>query len=180
MKFVIIRHTTTDWNLACRMQGQIDTELNEKGYEEAEELRDKLLNLNISKIVSSDLKRARKTAEIINEKLNAPLILDEKLRECSFGNLEGMTKSQAIEKYKESVIKHWDDEYKEYDLSEYGGENRNQVLQRHTELLDSLKKNSSENETILLVGHGRGIRTLLRHLGYEPPVKRTNYVVFEY
>jgi broad specificity phosphatase PhoE len=101
MKFIIVRHTTTDWNLAKRIQGRVNTSLNEQGRNEAKKLAEKLAKFNISRIVCSDLARAKQTAEIINEKLNLPLYFNKGLRECSFGELEGMTREETIIKYGE-------------------------------------------------------------------------------
>jgi len=99
MKFILTRHATTEWNSAGRIQGQTDISLSPQGKIEAEELAKLLSDVGINLIVSSDLKRASETAEIINASLNVPLQLEQRLRECSFGNIEGLTKQQAIEKY---------------------------------------------------------------------------------
>ncbi len=173
MKFILICHTTTDWHLSGRIQGQKDTELNKQGLKETEELSEKLLGLNIPKIISSDLLRCKQTAEIINKKLQVPLYLETGLRECSFGAIEGMTKKEAIKKHGDSIIKHWDSNYKEYDFQPFGVENCEQVLERH---MDVLKKyfNNSENP-ILVVGHVRGLNTLLYELGYPPNLKKGEY-----
>ena len=173
--FIIARHTTTDWNIEGRIQGQTDTELNEVGKKEALALAEKLLPLSISKIVSSDLKRAFQTAQIINQKLNVPLILDRRLRECSFGSLEGLNRSGAFSKYGPEIIRDWEDQYLNYDFLRFGGETREIVLQRHQEVIRSY---FSEGAT-LIVGHGRGLNTLLYQLGIEPNLKRGSYKLIE-
>jgi len=173
MKFILVRHTTTDWNLQKRCQGRIDIELNEQGIKQAEEVAKQLLNLGITKIASSDLKRAKQTAEIINKELNLELILEPGLRECDFGEIGGMTKEQAIEKYKDiSFI-----DYKDYDFKFAGGEDYKQVLRRYT---DVFKKYSKTNGIMLIVAHGRGFNTFLYSIGQEPNLKRGEYRIIEY
>jgi len=180
MKFILIRHTVTDYNIAKRIQGRTDTELTEQGCIDAEELSNKLQGLGISKIITSNLKRCSKTAEIINSKLKVPITSDKRLRECSFGLVEGMTREEAIAKHGQSITKNWDDQYKEYDFRKFGGENQKSVLMRHLDLLKDCSKSNSEETVILLVGHGRGMATLLATLGYEPLLKKGEYCIIEY
>ncbi len=179
MKFIITRHTSTDWNLAGRIQGQTDTELNEQGYKEAEILTEKLLGLGISRIVSSDLKRASQTANIINSKLNIPVHLEKGLRECLFGKLEGMTREETTAKYGKKIIKDWEDRYKAYDFRSFNGECCDDVLKRYIKVLQQYSKFNSKDRAILLVGHGRGIATLLVGLGHEPILERGEYKIIE-
>jgi probable phosphoglycerate mutase len=169
---MITRHTTTHWNTLKRTQGHSDldffNELNEQGEEEARQIGRQLLEQGITRIVSSDLKRAKQTAEIINQSLGVKLFFDPGLRECCFGELEGMTRDESVEKFGSAVSEQWSNFF-EYDFSPFHGETRDQVFDRH---LDVLKKNYAENgEKILLVGHGRGLWTLLAGLGYAPRLK---------
>lgn len=179
MRFVLLLHTTAEWDLVGRLKGQTDIPLNSKGREEARQLAQTCSNLDINLIVSSDLKRASETAQILNIVLQTPLNLNPGLRECSFGSLEGLTRQQAIEKYGPIIVKDWDDQNQAYDFKAFGGEDRNQVLGRHLEVIDSLSKTYS-GKVILLVGHGRGMSTLLAGLGYEPDIKRGEYRIIEY
>ncbi len=88
----LIRHGQTDWNLMGRMQGQTDVLLNQNGIADAHNLAQQILKIGINKIVSSDLKRAKQTAEIINSYLHVPLLFDERLREIGYGDIEGLIK----------------------------------------------------------------------------------------
>lgn len=179
MKFILTRHTTTEWNSAGRIQGQTDISLSARGKTEAEQLAKLLSGLGINFIVSSDLKRASETAEIVNALLAVPLQLDGRLRECSFGKVEGLTKQQAIEQYGPSIAPNWEDQHHAYDFRQFGGEHRDDVLARHIEALNSLASEKLDS-TILLVGHGRGLSTLLARLGQMPDLKRGEYRIVEY
>lgn len=179
MKFILTRHTTTEWNPAGRIQGQTDTSLNSQGKLEAEQLAKSLSGLGINFIISSDLKRASETAEIINFLLAVPLRLEPKLRECSFGEIEGLTREQAVDKYGLAILTDWEDQYRSYDFRPFGGEHRDGVLGRHLEVLKWCA-GEKPNDTVLLIGHGRGLCTLLAGLGYPPSLKRGEYRTIEY
>ncbi len=175
---ILTRHLTTSWNREGRIQGHTDIELDEGGKEEAGIRAQKLQNLGICRIVSSDLKRAAETADIISKVLGVSFTKDKRLRECAFGVLEGLTREEAEKKYGTQVLAAWDATYDSYDFSLYGGENKSQVLERHISFLHDLPS-CSAHEKILLVGHGRGLNTLLASLSYPPDLKRTEYRVIE-
>ena len=62
---------------------------------------------------------------------------------------------------------------------QYGGENKDQVLTRHVSVIKKLPQLYSA-EVILLVGHGRGLNTLLASIGYPPTLKRGQYLTIPY
>ena len=94
MKIFVTRHGQTDWNVLKKLQGQTDIALNETGRKQAEEAREKIKNEKIDLIITSNLKRARETAEIINNNLNASIIEDQRLLERGCGEYEGTTKDE--------------------------------------------------------------------------------------
>lgn len=166
MKFILTLHGETLWNIEKVLQGQMDTELHEVGIANATEKGEILLarKEKITRIISSDLMRSIQTAEIINEFFHVPSETDARLRECSYGSLEGLNKYHIeIER----VLGHaWQESYEDYDYHTYGGESYSDVLGRHIELLDDLKRRYA-GEMILLVGHGRGMNTLLSTFDQE-------------
>jgi broad specificity phosphatase PhoE len=93
MKFLLIRHGQTDWNLAQRFQGQSDIPLNEVGKKQAMALADRLTNESINIVYSSDLQRAIETSKIIMQMSDCKPDLhpDQRLREVNFGDWEGLT-----------------------------------------------------------------------------------------
>ncbi len=90
--FYIIRHGETDWNAKHMAQGQTDIPLNAKGEAQAKELAVELRHERFDLAFSSDLLRAKRTAEIIALEHNLEVITTELLRERKFGPLEGKTK----------------------------------------------------------------------------------------
>jgi broad specificity phosphatase PhoE len=87
--FYYLRHGETDWNVDGRMQGHTDVPLNANGLAQAARARDQLAGLNFATICTSPLSRARRTAEIVNEKHGRELVIIDALAECSFGPYEG-------------------------------------------------------------------------------------------
>ena len=160
MHLIFVRHCQTDWNLKGLMQGHKDIPLNETGRIQACELGNKLCEFKIKKIIASDLSRARETAEIIGQAHGLTPRLDARLRECGFGSLEGLPREELWDYQDDPKL------YHPYDLTKYGGEDSRTVLKRKMELLRELEPRT--DEAILLVGHGRSIRTLMIGLGRDP------------
>ena len=94
MQILLTRHGQTEWNVLKKVQGKVDIELNATGIKQAEETALKLKNTAIDIIISSPLKRARQTAEIINKETNLPIIIDERISERDFGEFEGKNRNE--------------------------------------------------------------------------------------
>ena len=88
VELLFVRHGQTDWNIEGRLQGIKDIPLNSKGISEAEILSSHI-GEGYTQIISSPLKRAYKTAEIINSSLNLGIQSDDRLMERDFGELAG-------------------------------------------------------------------------------------------
>lgn len=176
MKIIVTQHTTSEWNSTGRIQGQTDISLNSQGLSEASCLVGALLGLKINLIVSSDLKRAKETAEIINAVIDAPLRFDKRLRECSFGKIEGLTEQQAIDKYGTSAFPDPRNKYLNYNFKSFGGESRDEVFSRHIEALNAIVKKDN-GKIVLVVGHCLGMNTLLSGLGYAAELKQGEFQI---
>ncbi len=88
-RLLLIRHGETDWNREGRYQGQSDVPLNAAGREQAWQLAEALRGTPLHAIYSSDLLRARETADALACATGAPLRLDPRLREVGLGKWEG-------------------------------------------------------------------------------------------
>lgn len=92
MKIYLIRHGETDWNRQRRLQGREDIALNENGIRQAAACGEAFRRVPVDCIVTSPLRRAVRTAELIAEPLGRPKILiDPDLTEREFGRFSGMT-----------------------------------------------------------------------------------------
>jgi probable phosphoglycerate mutase len=158
MKLGFIRHGATDWNQSGRLQGQNDIELNENGRRQAAALAKRLKNEDWELIVSSDLKRAKETAEIVAAELGISEIrLDRRLRERTHGRLDGTTLEERIAAWGE----HWK-------LLDHGVETDEQLFARGKACIDDLAA-EYEGRNVLVVSHGAFIGTMLKGLLDEMP-----------
>jgi probable phosphoglycerate mutase len=90
----LVSHTESDHHLKDLVGGWYDSDLTEKGRNDAKNIATYLAqDTTISRIHSSDLKRARSTSDIISHSTGADIAVSEALREMSFGDAEG--KEQA-------------------------------------------------------------------------------------
>ena len=107
-QLLLVRHGETDWNAAGRLQGHTDRPLSDYGREQARRLAAEIEGEDFDAIYSSDLARARETAEIVAERLRLPVVLDPDLREKDWGNWEGLTSTErfGLELVGESTEQH--------------------------------------------------------------------------
>jgi len=92
MNLYVVRHGQTDWNVENRVQGKADIELNETGKLQANQTAKLLSDTKIDLIISSPLKRAVQTANIICLNRDIPITCDERISERDFGEFEGKIK----------------------------------------------------------------------------------------
>ncbi len=90
-EIILIRHGVTAWNRERRFQGQIDIPLDDEGRLQAMQLARALGSEPLAAVYSSDLSRARQTAEPLARALGQNLILETGLRERFYGAFEGRT-----------------------------------------------------------------------------------------
>jgi broad specificity phosphatase PhoE len=88
--FYFLRHGQTDWNAEGRFQGHSDIPLNALGLSQAHEAARVLVQSPVDIIVASPLVRALRTAEIVAERLGKPIVLEDGLKERTFGRFEGL------------------------------------------------------------------------------------------
>jgi len=154
----LIRHGATEWNQLGKLQGQLDIGLTHEGRSQAHLLGQRFKKQDWDYIVSSDLSRAHETAQIIAAESGIPMLeASSKLRERSFGQLEGTTLEERIERY--------GNEWRELEL---GVESDESVFERWSDFEAQLKL-QHPGERILIVSHGSFIGTVLRVLNLEEP-----------
>lgn len=107
-QILLARHGETDWNARRWVQGSTDTSLNENGVRQAERLSEKLLarGERIERVFTSQMRRARETAEIVARRLNVSLLACEGLQELNLGEWEGRTWRQ-IERGWPELFSEW-------------------------------------------------------------------------
>jgi broad specificity phosphatase PhoE len=154
--FYLARHGETDWNAAARWQGQTDVPLNHVGRGQAVALAERLVGLGLVGIVSSDLGRARETAEIVAAKLAMGIDLYEPaLRERSLGVFDGLTREECATLHAEAW-KAWMDERR----PPAGAEGDGALAERVLAALDRVA-NRIAKAPLLIVSHGGAIRAAI-------------------
>lgn len=162
--FYIVRHGLTDWNVAGRLQGQADIPLNKKGEKQALEAAEKYFkNVHFDAVFSSDLLRAKKTAELIALNRKITIETTALLRERSFGPHEGKTISQIEKELKLDLEKLRTLSYKQ--AKKIGFETDDEIMNRFLPFLRELAL-AYKGKNILIVTHGSVIRVFLEKLGY--------------
>lgn len=158
-RIVLIRHGETEWNRLERFQGRTDVPLNQEGLEQAERLAQRLKEVPLTKIYTSPLIRARKTAEIVNNYHGVEIIPEEGLTEVDHGHWTGMFKSQVIETDGERY-KTWLTRPDTLVVPE--GESLADVYRRSVRVIEKIIE-SSVGETILVCSHDAVNKVLLCH-----------------
>ena len=99
LQIVLVRHGATDWNLQGRCQGSTDRELSEAGKRQAQQISSLLSDEKFDAVYSSNLRRARQTAELISRPHSLPVHIAENRRELDPGVLEGLTFNENKSRY---------------------------------------------------------------------------------
>ena len=136
---LLVRHGETDWNAEGRLQGHTDRPLSDYGRRQARRLAEELEGEELEAIYSSDLARARETAEIVGEWLGLPTLLDPDLREKDWGTWEGW---DAVER----------------DLVEFVGESTEAHQERMLRALRRIAERHPGDGRVLVVTHGGSMR----------------------
>ncbi len=165
-RIALIRHGETDWNSEGKIQGQVDIELNEAGRRQAQALAVRLKDQRWDLLISSDLSRAMDTAKAIGRLNPMPFRTDARLRERSFGEIEGTTLDERLRR--------WGENWRSLD---HGGESDRQLSIRALDIWHELASDA-KHENILVVTHGGFIYHLLHDLlpghSFPPPIQNTS------
>ncbi len=160
-RILLIRHGQTDWNLNGRWQGQLDVPLNDEGKAQAEALAAFLRDTALTALHSSDLSRARATAQAIANQTGLTLHLDARWREMNLGVFQGLTLPEIQAKYPEAAQAMYDD-YLGFVFPD--GESRRLMQQRVHQAFTELESAYPSGSTVAVVSHGGAIKVLLMKL----------------
>lgn len=139
--------------------GQMDKPLNARGLEQARQTAEFLRRYPIGHIMSSDLGRAMSTAQPLAEVLGLSVVPDPRLRELSFGILEGRTVAECEALDPESTAR-WRTGH--FDAALPGGESRRSLMQRTRAVLEEIV--AGPHAHIALFSHGGTLNALHTHM----------------
>ncbi len=147
----LLRHAQSEGNKLGLFQGSLDLPLSDEGKKQAIQAVEKLKEYHFEVIYTSPQKRALETATIIADRLGLPLKRDERLREISYGILEGKKHSEVREW---EIYQKWLENPLKNPL-----ENAENLFDAQRRFLEFLKELSEER--ILIVTHGGIVRVAL-------------------
>ena len=161
MRLFIVRHGETVWNAEGRFQGQIDTDLNEKGLSQAEGVAAYLKGHPFTSIVSSPLSRAHVTAQKIAAACNiASVRVVPQFTEINHGEWEGCLADDIRAQWPD-MLDTWHAEPHTVTMPGKGGENLQQIYDRVVPALSALENELSGD--VCLVAHDAVIKVMLCH-----------------
>lgn len=169
----LIRHGQTDWNRIGKIQGQTDIPLNEAGRNQAKLLADRLVvdPYKWDYAISSGLQRAEETARIIANALHIPLLPpDSRLIERSYGQVEGTTQEERLER--------WGEHWRELDL---GQETNDELRKRAKSFLEDIS-DTYPDSNVLVISHGSFLAQLymaLHQEQYQGSIANLSFTVLE-
>ena len=166
-KLVLVRHGQSEWNAKNLFTGWKDPKLTDLGIQEAIKAGDLLetRNLKFDVMFTSDLFRAQETGRLILEQMNQTdiqVIEDQSLNERNYGDLAGLNKDEAREKWGEEQVHIW---RRSFDVPPPGGESLKNTAERvlpyfELEIMPKVK----EGLNILVAAHGNSLRALVMEL----------------
>ncbi|MCW4602809.1 histidine phosphatase family protein [Janibacter hoylei] len=161
-RLIVLRHGQTGSNLKGIWQGQLDHELTDLGREQARAAAAAIASLRPTRVVSSDLVRARDTAEEVAAASGGlSVALDERWREIHAGGWQGLTAAQVAARYPEDAERLVSGE----DFRRGGhGESLADVARRTRSALDELIASMDPGECVVIATHGVTGRSLVAEL----------------
>ncbi len=161
----LIRHAQTVWNGEKRIQGQSDTPLSDKGVQQAVRLAERLGGVTFDAVYASDSGRAVHTARLVFG--DRPIALEPRLREMSYGTLEGKTRTELVGAERDAFLAYWHDPY---EVKTPGGESWRDLDARVAAWLGTLPHQGR----VAAVSHGGTIRSALFYVTGAPRAREWN------
>ena len=158
---------------AGRWQGQQDSPLTTEGVQQAVALGRRLQRsgIEIDAVYSSDLLRAKRSAEMLCSNLGIPtssIRVDELMRERGFGIFEGKTRKEVEVTFPYELKMYYQSNDASFKVE--GGESRQELITRSIKWLDRIGE-EHEGETVIVMTHGAVVSSLIRELlsiPYDP------------
>ena len=164
--FYIFRHGQSSYNLEGKIQGHSNNSvLTDKGIDQAYATADYLKNKDIDVIISSPLRRAKQTGNIVSRVVKAPIQFDERFTEVNVGVAEGLHYTQAQERFGGTYQKWRSKDSADQDIRFENGETKRQVRQRVFSALEQYAQSKYNN--IAISGHGITLTETLHALDID-------------
>ena len=170
-KLILIRHGQSIWNAENRFTGWTDVELSDKGIKEAEDAGRELKDVKFDVIHTSNLIRAKRTAEIVlsanSASFDVETKIDWRLNERNYGSLQGQNKAETAEKHGSEQVRIW---RRSFDVAPPDGESLEMTAKRtipyfKEEIISDLEAGMN----VLVSAHGNSLRSIVMYIeGISP------------
>jgi len=159
-RVLMLRHGQSEWNAERRWQGWADPPLTDLGVAQAHAAAERLQGLGLEAVATSDLRRARMTAEVIADRLQlASVLVDPDLRERDVGQWSGLTTDEIEARWPGQL-----DAWRQGRLASPPGGEADMLPC----VLPAIERRLATGQAWLVVAHGGVIHAVDRHLGADP------------
>jgi|TARA_B100001996_G_scaffold65448_1_gene47354 2,3-bisphosphoglycerate-dependent phosphoglycerate mutase len=168
---ILIRHGQSVWNAENRFTGWTDVDLSDKGVGEAEEAGNELRNQTIDVVHTSDLIRAKRTAEIVMQSNvcseGTVTKSDWRLNERNYGALQGLNKAETADKHGAEQVQIW---RRSFDVAPPEGESLEMTAERTIPyFMEEILPDLESGVNVLVSAHGNSLRSIVMHIeGISP------------
>ena len=163
-RLTLVRHGETEWNVTMQLQGHSDSSLTKLGRQQVDAAAELLKGRKFDCLYSSDLRRATRTSEIINQYHQLEMKLHNGLRERMFGIMESLTRNQLKQRYPET--------YKGYmnRIPDFPIPNGESLSDFNYRVISTLQDIAGQNQgkNILIITHGGVLDCVIRHIFSMP------------
>ncbi|ASJ74844.1 histidine phosphatase family protein [Granulosicoccus antarcticus] len=163
MRLHIVRHGQTHWNAVRRIQGQLESELNDNGKQQARDRGADIADLHLSAVYSSSSVRTRQTTALILGERNDFVTFRDDLREVRLGIWQGRMWADVEKAHPKLVEAH---RVASPSFEVEGAENSYEVQKRGVRAIESIisaHTGAPDDANILIVSHGAIMKTILAH-----------------
>ena len=164
---VLVRHGQSEWNQKNLFTGWKDPKLTHQGINEAVEAGKSLKaeDMNFDIMFTSDLFRAQETGRLILKEMDQtdiPVVKHQSLNERNYGDLAGLNKDDARERWGEEQVHIW---RRSFDIPPPGGESLKNTAERVLPYFESeIMPKIDEGLNVLIAAHGNSLRALVMQL----------------
>lgn len=169
---ILVRHGQSEWNLKNLFTGWRDPDLTAQGVTEAKAAGQglKAMGIHVHRAFTSNLSRAQKTGALVLQELGQASLQPtryEALNERDYGDLAGLNKDEARQKWGEEQVHIW---RRSYDIAPPGGESLRDTVARVLPcFVQNILPCVLRGETVLVAAHGNSLRALIMVLdGLSP------------
>jgi probable phosphoglycerate mutase len=172
--FIVVRHGETAWNAQSRIQGHLDSPLNEEGLAQALLVGERLGHEPFDRLYCSDLGRVLQTAQPIADRSGKRPVTTERLRERNLGVFQGFTGEECKRDRPQDYARF---HARDPDHVVPGGESIRQVYQRVSAFFDEIAA-AHVGERLVVVTHGGVLDALYRHATGMPLERVRDFPIY--